>query len=126
MQTDSREQLLADVDAYCRELRPVEELCYLEHRYNEQTIALAKKYNLLGIPVPVQYGGRGADALSYARALARIGREGTGVRTFFSGPTPIGQYPINRYGKAHQHAPYLPASCRGGKILAFSLTQTGT
>src|SRR5437016_11125244 len=27
-------------------------------------------------------GGRGADAVTYARALARIGREGTGVRTF--------------------------------------------
>ncbi len=69
MKTDSSEQLLADVDAYCRELRPIEELCYLEHRYNEQTVLLAKKYNLLGMPVPVEYGGRGADSLTYARAL---------------------------------------------------------
>ncbi len=64
MKTDSREQLLADVDAYCRELRPIEELCYVEHRYNDQTVELAKKYNLLGMPVPVEYGGRGADAVS--------------------------------------------------------------
>jgi alkylation response protein AidB-like acyl-CoA dehydrogenase len=123
MPTDSSEQLLADVDAYCRELRPIEELCYVEHRYNEQTVMLAKKYNLLGMPVPVEFGGRGADAVSYAWALARIGREGTGVRTFFSGQTSIGQYPIMRYGNADQHARYLPASCRGEKILAFGLTE---
>ncbi len=123
MKIDSREQLLADVDAYCQELRPIEELCYVEHRYNEQTVALAKKHNLLGMPVPVNYGGRGADAIGYARALARIGREGTGVRTFFSGQTSIGQYPIMRYGNAEQHQRYLPASCRGEKILAFGLTE---
>jgi alkylation response protein AidB-like acyl-CoA dehydrogenase len=123
MHADSREQLLADVEAYCRELRPSEELCYVEHRYNDQTIALAKKYHLLGMPVPVQFGGRGADAVSYARALARIGREGTGVRTFFSGQTSIGQYPIMRYGNADQHARYLPASCAGEIILAFGLTE---
>src|SRR5262249_45054515 len=88
-----------------------------------QTVALAKKHGLLGMPVPVALGGRGADAIAYARALARIGREGTGVRTFFSGQTSIGQYPILRYGNADQHQRYLPASWRGEKILAFGLTE---
>ncbi|MBI2823349.1 MAG: acyl-CoA/acyl-ACP dehydrogenase [Planctomycetia bacterium] len=123
MKTDSREKLLADVDAYCQELRPIEELCYVEHRYNRETVELAKKHNLLGMPVPVQYGGRGADAVTYARALARIGREGTGVRTFFSGQTSIGQYPIMRFGNEDQHRRYLPASARGEIILAFGLTE---
>ena len=123
MNADSREKLLADVDAYCQELRPTEELCYLEHRFNQQTIDLAKKYNLLGMPVAVELGGRGADAVTYSRALVRIGREGTGVRTFFSGQTSIGQYPIIRYGNADQHRRYLPASSRGEKILAFGLTE---
>ncbi|MEX0977668.1 MAG: acyl-CoA dehydrogenase family protein, partial [Pirellulales bacterium] len=123
MTADSPEKLLADVDAYCQELRPMEELCYVEHRYNEQTVELAKKYNLLGMIVPVKLGGRGADAVAYARALVRIGREGTGVRTFYSGQTSIGQYPILRYGNADQHARYLPASCRGDKLLAFGLTE---
>jgi alkylation response protein AidB-like acyl-CoA dehydrogenase len=123
MSPEPSDKLLADVDAYCRELRPIEELCYLEHRYNEQTVALAKKYGLLGMIVPEALGGRGANAVTYARALARIGREGTGVRTFFSGQTSIGQYPILRYGNADQHQRYLPASCRGEKILAFGLTE---
>lgn len=118
-----RTQLLADVDAFCNALRPHEELCYLEHRFNDQLLPLAKQYNVLGLPVPKQYGGRGADAVTYARALARIGREGTGVRTFFSGHTSIGQYPILRYGNEEQKQRYLPPSVRGEIVLAFGLTE---
>jgi alkylation response protein AidB-like acyl-CoA dehydrogenase len=120
--TDSQ-KLLADVEAYCQELRPIEELCYVEHRFNDQVIALARKYNLLGMPVPVALGGRGADTVTYARALARIGREGTGVRTFFSGHTSIGQYPILTWGNDEQKRRYLPPSVKGEKILAFGLTE---
>ena len=123
MQENERRQLLDDVEAYCRELRPSEELCHVEHRYNPHTIELALQHNLLGIPVPVAYGGRGADAPTYARALARFGREGTGVRTFFSGHTSIGQYPIILHGTDAQKAKYLPASVRGETILAFGLTE---
>lgn len=115
--------LLADVEAFCTELRPSEELCYLEHRQNEQIVALARRHGLLGMPLPIADGGRGADALTYARALARIGREGTGVRTFFSGHTSIGQYPILKFGTAEQKARYLPRSVAGECILAFGLTE---
>ena len=65
----------------------------------------------------------GADAVTYARALARIGREGTGVRTFFSGHTSIGQYPILHYGNRAQHEKYLRASTAGQIIMAFGLTE---
>src|SRR5436305_375668 len=74
--------LLADVEAFCQAIRPVEELCYVEHRFNDQFLPLARKHGILAMPVPVQYGGRGADTATYSRALVRIGREGTGVRTF--------------------------------------------
>ncbi|HWB00970.1 MAG TPA: acyl-CoA dehydrogenase family protein [Pirellulales bacterium] len=119
----ARADILADVDAFCTELRPHEELCYLEHRQNDQLIALARQHNVLGIPVPERWGGREADALTYAAALARLGREGTGVRTFFSGHTSIGQYPIMRWGNDEQRERYLPQSTRGECILAFGLTE---
>jgi alkylation response protein AidB-like acyl-CoA dehydrogenase len=115
--------LLADVEDFCHEIRDQEELCYVEHRFNHHVIPLAQKYNLLGMPVPPAYGGRGADTVTYTRALARIGQEGTGVRTFFSGHTSIGQYPIMMWGSEDQKQRYLPASCKGDKILAFGLTE---
>jgi alkylation response protein AidB-like acyl-CoA dehydrogenase len=123
MNPADRQRLLADVEAFCNDLREHEEIAYVEHHYNHHLIPLAHQYNLLGMPVPVEYGGRGADAVTYARALARIGQEGTGVRTFFSGHTSIGQYPILTWGNAEQKQRYLPASCKGDKILAFGLTE---
>jgi alkylation response protein AidB-like acyl-CoA dehydrogenase len=116
-------QLLADVEAFCQEIRPVEELCYVEHRFNDQVVPLARKHNILAMPIPQDYGGRGSDTVTYARALARINREGTGVRTFFSGHTSIGAYPILTWGNEEQKRRYLPAAARGEKILAFGLTE---
>src|SRR5436305_3235377 len=123
MTPSDQKKLLEDVEAFCQEIRPVEELCYVEHRFNDQLIPLAKKHKILGMIVPPEYGGRGADTVTYARALARIGREGTGVRTFFSGHTSIGQYPILTWGNEEQKRRYLPASARGEEILAFGLTE---
>lgn len=123
MRAAEQQRLLADVEAFCQELREHEELCYVERRFNHHLIPLARKYDLLGMPVPAEYGGRGADAVTYARALARIGQEGTGVRTFFSGHTSIGQYPVMVWGSEEQKRRYLPASCRGEKIFAFGLTE---
>jgi alkylation response protein AidB-like acyl-CoA dehydrogenase len=120
--TDPR-LLLEDVEAFCQEIRPLEELCYVEHRYNDQVIPLARKYNLLAMPVPTRYGGRGADTLTYVQALTRIGREGTGERTFFSGHTSIGEYPIVTWGSEAQKQHYLPEAAAGSRILAFGLTE---
>ena len=116
-------KLAADTEAFCQELRPHEELCYAEHRFNDQLLPLAKKYDLLGINVRPEYGGRGADNVSYFTALARIGREGTGVRTFFSGHLSIGAYPIQTWGSEVLKKKYLPAAVRGEKVLAFGLTE---
>src|SRR4051794_24631657 len=116
-------RLLDDVEAFCQEIRPVEELCYAEHRPNDQVVPLAKKYDLLGMIVPAEYGGRGADTVTYVQALARINREGTGVRTFFSGHTSIGEYPILTWGGEALKRRYLPAACRGECVLAFGLTE---
>jgi alkylation response protein AidB-like acyl-CoA dehydrogenase len=117
------QRLLADVNAFCEEIRPVEELCYVEHRFNDQVVPLARKYDILAMPVPPEYGGRGADTVTYARALARINREGTGVRTFFSGHTSIGEYPILTWGSEDLKRRYLPRAAKGEVILAFGLTE---
>ncbi|MBN9517028.1 acyl-CoA dehydrogenase family protein [bacterium] len=116
-------KLAADTEAFCQELRPHEELCYAERQFNDQLVPLAKKHDLLGINVRPEYGGRGADNVSYFRALARIGREGTGVRTFFSGHLSIGAYPIQTWGNDALKRKYLPAAARGDAVLAFGLTE---
>ncbi|MBP3960265.1 acyl-CoA dehydrogenase family protein [Gemmata sp. G18] len=116
-------KLAEDTEAFCQEVRPAEELAYAERKFNDQVVPLAKKYNLLGMNVHPEYGGRGADAVNYFKALARIGREGTTVRTFFSGHLSIGAYPIQTWGSEQLKQKYLPAASRGDKVLAFGLTE---
>ncbi len=117
------EKLVTDVRAFCEEIRPIEELCYVEHQFNDRVLPLAKQHNLLGINVDPAYGGRGADAVSYLNALVRIGREGTGVRTFFSGHLSIGAYPIQTWGSEALKSKYLPRAVQGDMVLAFGLTE---
>ena len=62
-------KLAADVEAFCQEVRPAEELAYAERKFNDQVVPLAKKHNLLGMNVQPEYGGRGADAVTYFKAL---------------------------------------------------------
>lgn len=123
MERADRDRLLQDVDAFCRALRPIEDQCYLEHRFNDRCVPLAKEHGLLGIHVPIEYGGRGADMETYARALARIGQEGTGVRTFFSGHSSIGQGPIVSWGNDEQKRRILPRTVTGELVCAFGLTE---
>jgi alkylation response protein AidB-like acyl-CoA dehydrogenase len=123
MNAAEQQRLLADVEDFCQEIRPIEELCYVEHKFNAEVMPLARNHNILGMTLPPGLGGRGADTVTYARALARIGREGTGVRTFFSGHVSIGQYPILTWGNDEQRRRYLPAAARGEKICAFGLTE---
>jgi alkylation response protein AidB-like acyl-CoA dehydrogenase len=115
--------LLADVETYCQEVRPSEEMCYLEHRFNREAIDIAKKYGLFGMYTPKEYGGRGCSLTGYVKALVRIGREGTGLRTLFSGHISIGQMPILEWGTPDQKRRYLTAAAAGEKIMAFGLTE---
>ena len=90
MKAAEGEKLLADVEAFCEEIRPIEELCYVEHRYNDQVISLGRKYNLLAMPVPEAYGGRGADTVTYARPWPASGAKGQGFAHSFPAIAPSG------------------------------------
>ena len=122
MPFDSK-KLTADVEAFCTDLRPAEELCYAERVFNKELVPLARKHDILGMNIDSAFGGRGADSVSYFTALARIGREGTGPRTFFSGHLSIGAYPIQTWGSEALKKKYLPAAVKGESILAFGLTE---
>ena len=123
MQKSGSGKLDEDVEKFCNELRPLEDIYYLEHKYNDELISLAKKFNLLGMPLKKKYGGREADNMIYAQALARIGMEGTGIRTFFSGHSSLSQKTIQKFGTEEQKKRYLIPSAKGKPILAFALTE---
>src|SRR5579863_5179053 len=116
--------ILDQVDRACKTIRPIEEKCYLERRLNDQVKPVFAKAHMLGLPVSRKYGdGQGADMVTYALAVERIGREGTGLRTFFSVHLALGQMTIQHWGSEEQKGRILPATTRGDAILAFGLTE---
>jgi alkylation response protein AidB-like acyl-CoA dehydrogenase len=116
--------LLEQVDRVCKEIRPIEDKCYLERRINDQVRPVFAKAHLLGLPVSRKYGdGQGADMVSYALAIERIGREGTGLRTFFSVHMALCQMTIQHWGNEDQKQRILTPATRGESILAFGLTE---
>ncbi len=122
--TDEQQLLLGVVDETCRKIRPIEDKCYLEHRFNDQVLPTFKEAQLLGLPISRDYGeGQGADALTYALALERVGREGTGIRTFFSGHVSLGQLTVQKWGSDAQKEQYLPQTTSGKMVMAFGLTE---
>lgn len=118
-----KEQILECVNDFCEKLRPTEDVCYLEHRFNAQTIPLAKEFNILGLPVPKEFDGRGADNFTYIKALERIGMEGSGIRTIFSVHSSLTQKTLMRFGTDEQKERYLKPSAKGEIIFAFALTE---
>jgi len=122
--SEEQAMILEQVDRACREFRPIEDKCYLEHRINDQVRPFFAKAHLLGLPVSRKYGdGQGADMMTYALAVERIGREGTGLRTFFSVHMALGQMTIQHWGTEEQKARFLPPATKGDSILAFGLTE---
>ncbi len=122
--SDEQVMILDQVDRVCREIRPIEDKCYLERRINDKVKPVFSKAHLLGLPVSRKYGdGQGADMVSYALAIERIGREGTGLRTFFSVHMALCQMTIQHWGNEEQKQRFLPAATKGDAILAFGLTE---
>jgi alkylation response protein AidB-like acyl-CoA dehydrogenase len=122
----SEEQALVldQVDRVCKEFRPVEDKFYLEHKVNDQVRPVFGKAHLLGLPVSRKYGdGQGADMVTYALAIERIGREGTGLRTFFSVHMALGEMTVQHWGNEEQKQRILVPATRGDCILAFGLTE---
>ncbi len=124
--SDEQSLILENVDRACKAVRPVEDRRYLEHKYNEQVRKIFADAHLLGLPISRQYGdGQGADMVTYALTLERIGREGTGVRTFFSGHVSLGQLTVQRWGDEDQKSRYLVPASKGETVFAFALTEPG-
>src|SRR5881396_550066 len=122
--SDEQQIILDEVDRACKEIRPLEDAAYLSGSFNQHLVPIFKRAQLLGLPISRRYGeGQGADILTYALALERIGREGTGVRTFLSGHVSLGQLTVQKWGSEQQKERFLPPATRGEKVMCFGLTE---
>jgi alkylation response protein AidB-like acyl-CoA dehydrogenase len=78
---------------------------------------------LMGIPIPEEYGGAGADTLSYAIAIEELTRIDSSVAITVAAHTSLGTMPIYLYGTEEQKQEWLPRLTSGEGLAAFGLTE---
>lgn len=88
-----------------------------------ELIARLGELGLMGIPYPEEYGGGGADTLSYALAIEELARVDSSVAITVAAHTSLGTMPIYLFGTREQKDRWLPELCSGAKLAAFGLTE---
>src|SRR4051794_38538949 len=78
---------------------------------------------LMGIPFPEEYGGGGADTLSYVLAVEELARIDSSVCITMAAHTSLGTMPIYLWGSDEQKSEWLPGLCRGERLASFGLTE---
>ncbi len=78
---------------------------------------------LLGLPVPREWGGSGADLISYMMAIEEISKVSAAVGVILSVHTSVATLPIVYYGTEEQKGKYLPKLASGEWLGAFALTE---
>src|SRR6201995_2329227 len=74
---------------------------------------------LMGIPFPEEYGGGGADTLSYVLAVEELARVDSSVCITMAAHTSLGAMPIYLWGSEEQKAGWLPRLCTGEQLASF-------
>jgi butyryl-CoA dehydrogenase len=77
----------------------------------------------MGLTVPIEWGGTGADYVSYALALEEIAAGDGAISTIVSGHNSVGVVPILAYGSDAQRERYVRDLASGRKLSAFCLTE---
>ncbi|AHY45709.1 Acyl-CoA dehydrogenase [Rubrobacter radiotolerans] len=81
--------------------------------------------DFMGLCVPGEYGGAGADFLSYVLALEELSRADAGVGVTLAVHTSAGTLPILLYGDEDQKRRWVPPLASGEKVGCFMLTEPG-
>ena len=95
-----------------------------ENKFPEDIVAQMADLGIMGLPTAEEYGGAGADVISYAIAVEELARVDGGVGVILSAHTSLGTYPIDHFGTEEQKQKYLIPLAKGEKLGAFGLTET--
>jgi len=81
------------------------------------------RLGLMGMNVPAEWGGAGADYVSMALALEEIAAGDAATSTVMSGHNSVGCMPILKFGNDDQKRRFLRPMAQGEMLSAFALTE---
>ncbi|TGQ71257.1 acyl-CoA dehydrogenase [Mesorhizobium sp. M00.F.Ca.ET.186.01.1.1] len=104
-------------------LAPRIEEAYLEEKTDAGIFREMGEAGLLGITIPEEYGGLGANYVTYGLVAREVERVDSGYRSMMSVQSSLVMYPIHAYGSEAQRKKYLPKLASGEWIGCFGLTE---
>ncbi|MCQ6266256.1 acyl-CoA dehydrogenase [Fictibacillus sp. WQ 8-8] len=81
------------------------------------------KLGIMGLPFPEEYGGGGADTISFAIAVEELSRACGSAGITYSAHVSLGGAPLYLFGTEEQKQKYLVPICTGESMGAFGLTE---
>ena len=105
------------------EVAPVAEELDRTKSFPYEIVERMSELGFMGIPFPEEYGGGGADTLSYAIAIEELARIDSSVAITVAANTSLGTSPIYYWGTEQQKQEWLPDLCTGRRLGAFGLTE---
>jgi alkylation response protein AidB-like acyl-CoA dehydrogenase len=96
-----------------------------EHRFPYDLVSELAELGLMGMTIPEEYGGAGADTVSYAVAVEELTRIDSSVAITVAAHHSLGTLPIFYFGDEDQKREWLPQLASGKKLAAFGLTEPG-
>jgi alkylation response protein AidB-like acyl-CoA dehydrogenase len=94
-----------------------------EHHFPRELFGKLAELGLMGVCVPEEYGGAGADFLSYVLVLEELSRADAGVGVTVAVHTSAATLPILAYGTDEQKSRFVSPLARGEQLGAFALTE---
>src|SRR6187455_1094299 len=96
-----------------------------DHRFPDELIPKLAELGLMGVCVPEEYGGAGADFLSDVLVLEELSRADAGVGVTVAVHTSATTLPLLTFGTDAQRERFVPPLARGEHLGAFALTEPG-
>src|SRR5688572_8493456 len=93
------------------------------HRFDPAILPQMASLGLLGISVPVEYGGTGTDYISLGIASEELEYVDTSLRVILSVHAGLNGLTLLSWGTEDQKQRYLVPQAQGAKIASFALTE---
>jgi len=97
-----------------------------EDRVPFETLEKLSEMGFMGLCVPEEYGGAGADFVSYCLLIEELSRADAGVGVTLAVHTSAGTLPILLFGTEEQKSKWVQPLARGERIGSFALTEPST
>ena len=105
------------------EVKPLAAEIDEEERFPTETVDKMSAIGMMGIPVPVEYGGSGGDNLTYTMAVEELSKYCATTGVILSAHTSLACAPLLAFGTEEQKRRFLVPLASGGKLGAFGLTE---